>query len=35
MDIVTVLNTEATLFGDEDALAQVRIARYLGTRLFI
>jgi NodT family efflux transporter outer membrane factor (OMF) lipoprotein len=28
VDIVTVLNTQTTLFNDEDALAQVRIARF-------
>ncbi len=28
IDIVTVLNTQTTLFGDEDTLAQVRIARF-------
>jgi NodT family efflux transporter outer membrane factor (OMF) lipoprotein len=29
VDIVTVLNTQTTLFGDEDNLAQVRVSRYL------
>jgi outer membrane protein TolC len=29
VDITTVLNTEATLFNDQDALIQVRIARFL------
>jgi multidrug efflux system outer membrane protein len=29
VDITTVLNTEATLFNDQDTLAQVRIARFL------
>ena len=29
VDITTVLNTEATLFTDQDTLAQVRIARFL------
>jgi NodT family efflux transporter outer membrane factor (OMF) lipoprotein len=29
VDIVTVLNTETTLFGDQDTLAQVRISRFL------
>ncbi len=29
IDIITVLNTQNTLFGDEDTLAQVRIARFL------
>ena len=29
IDIVTVLNTQTTLFGDQDTLAQVRIARFL------
>jgi NodT family efflux transporter outer membrane factor (OMF) lipoprotein len=29
VDIVTVLNTETTLFGDQDTLAQVRTARFL------
>jgi NodT family efflux transporter outer membrane factor (OMF) lipoprotein len=29
VDITTVLNTETTLFNDQDALAQVRIARFL------
>ena len=28
IDIVTVLNTQTTLFGDQDTLAQVRIARF-------
>jgi NodT family efflux transporter outer membrane factor (OMF) lipoprotein len=28
VDIVTVLNTETTLFGDQDTLAQVRLARF-------
>jgi len=28
VDIVTVLNTETTLFGDKDTLAQVRLARF-------
>ena len=28
VDIVTVLNTQTTLFGDQDTLAQVRIARF-------
>jgi NodT family efflux transporter outer membrane factor (OMF) lipoprotein len=28
VDIVTVLNTQTTLFGDQDALAQVRLARF-------
>jgi NodT family efflux transporter outer membrane factor (OMF) lipoprotein len=28
IDIVTVLNTQVTLFGDQDTLAQVRIARF-------
>jgi NodT family efflux transporter outer membrane factor (OMF) lipoprotein len=27
VDITTVLNTQSTLFGDEDSLAQVRVAR--------
>ncbi len=29
VDIVTVLNTETTLFNDQDALAQVRVTRFL------
>jgi NodT family efflux transporter outer membrane factor (OMF) lipoprotein len=29
VDITTVLNTETTLFNDQDALAQVRVARFL------
>ena len=29
VDIVTVLNTQTTLFGDQDTLAQVRVARFL------
>jgi NodT family efflux transporter outer membrane factor (OMF) lipoprotein len=29
VDIVTVLNTETTLFNDQDTLAQVRVARFL------
>ena len=29
VDIITVLNTQTTLFGDEDALAQVRVSRFL------
>jgi len=29
VDITTVLNTETTLFNDQDTLAQVRIARFL------
>ena len=29
VDIITVLNTQTTLFGDEDTLAQVRVARFL------
>lgn len=29
VDLITVLNTEATLFNDQDALAQVRISRFL------
>jgi NodT family efflux transporter outer membrane factor (OMF) lipoprotein len=29
VDIVTVLNTQTTLFGDEDTLAQVRVSRFL------
>jgi NodT family efflux transporter outer membrane factor (OMF) lipoprotein len=28
VDIVTVLNTETTLFGDQDTLAQVRLSRF-------
>ena len=28
IDIITVLNTQTTLFGDQDTLAQVRIARF-------
>jgi len=28
VDIVTVLNTQTTLFGDQDALAQIRVARF-------
>ncbi len=28
VDIVTVLNTQTTLFGDQDTLAQVRISRF-------
>ena len=28
VDITTVLNTQATLFGDLDALAQVRLAHF-------
>jgi NodT family efflux transporter outer membrane factor (OMF) lipoprotein len=28
VDIVTVLNTQTTLFGDQDTLAQVRLARF-------
>jgi outer membrane protein TolC len=28
VDIVTVLNTETTLFTDQDTLAQVRVARF-------
>ncbi len=29
VDLITVLNTETTLFNDQDALAQVRISRFL------
>jgi NodT family efflux transporter outer membrane factor (OMF) lipoprotein len=29
VDIVTVLNTQTTLFADEDTLAQVRVSRFL------
>ncbi len=29
VDIVTVLNTQTTLFGDQDTLAQVRVSRFL------
>ncbi len=29
IDIVTVLNTQTTLFGDQDTLAQVRVSRFL------
>ncbi len=29
VDIITVLNTQTTLFGDEDTLAQVRVSRFL------
>ncbi len=29
VDIVTVLNTQTTLFGDEDTLAQARVSRFL------
>ncbi len=29
VDLITVLNTEATLFNDQDALAQVRVSRFL------
>lgn len=29
VDLVTVLNTETTLFGDQDTLAQVRVSRFV------
>jgi outer membrane protein TolC len=29
VDIITVLNTQTTLFGDQDTLAQVRVSRFL------
>ena len=29
VDIVTVLNTQTTLFGDQDTLAQVRVSRFI------
>lgn len=31
VDLITVLNTETTLFNDQDALAQVRISRFLAS----